>query len=113
MRFSVNDPAPANEKPPMPLSELVVSAPLTPTAHDVMLPPLSASTVTAAAGASIVAWSIFARISASIQFIAPAAPAETAADVDAGMATWPATASTVTASIAFTSIALDAFTEDF
>ena len=93
--LSANDPAPTNEtgsEPSMPPPELPDSAPLTPTAQASTLPSASVATVTSPPRHVTVACSIAAVTSTSTLFTAPAAPAETAADFEAGIATWPATA---------------------
>ena len=113
--LSANDPAPTKatgSEPSRLPPEFPERAPLTPTAQALMVPPLTASTVTSPPAHKAVAFSIAAVTSTPSVLTDPAAPAETAALVEAGIATWPDTAVRFVSSLASTATALLADTVD-
>ena len=99
------DPAPTNDtgSEPIRLSpDPVERAPLTPTAQARTMPPTTVSTATSPAVLVTVACSIAAVTRAPTALTDPAAPAAIVAAVEAGIATWPATAVRLVSSRAVT-----------
>ena len=100
-----NDPAPTNDtgSEPIRLSpDPLESAPLTPTAQARTMPPTTVATATSPAVLVTVACSIAAVTRAPTRLTDPAAPAAIVAAVEAGIATWPATAVRLVSSRAVT-----------